>query len=317
MMRKMIFRTLTAWLRIARLHFYVMTFIAYCLGASAAYLATGSFRVPAFIFGYMTLFFIEFATVLANELFDYDTDRINLNASLFTGGSRVLVEGRLSFRDVRTGILSSLALAVASGALLVTVGYVKVQSTLVLFTLGILLGLGYTVPPLKFSYRGLGEVVVGVTHSLYVVLCGYIYQGSSWSDPDSWLLSVPLFFATFSATTLSGIPDRPADRAVSKRTIAVLAGPRATVRISILSTMLAAASAVLLLYLGFLSGPVRLAILVVVPHGAAIVVMLIRFFKENHFDRTINPIMKQSLTYIIWFGVIPLADTLLRIARRL
>jgi hypothetical protein len=77
--------------------------------------------------------------------------------------------------------------------------------------------------------------------------------------------------------------------------------------------MLAAVSAVPLLYVGLLSSPIRLALLGTVPHGAVIAVMLIRFLKENHFDRAINPIMQQSLAYIIWFGVIPLADILLRI----
>jgi 4-hydroxybenzoate polyprenyltransferase len=122
----MIYRKLAAWMRIARLHFYVMTFIAYSLGASAACLSVEGFRAQAFVFGYLTLLFIELATVLANELFDYDTDRINRNAGPFTGGSRMLVEGRLSFREVRAGVLISLALAVASGVLLVTAGSVNV-----------------------------------------------------------------------------------------------------------------------------------------------------------------------------------------------
>lgn len=40
-----------------------------------------------YLLGYLTLFFLEAATVFLNDWFDFDSDRRNRNAGLFTGGS--------------------------------------------------------------------------------------------------------------------------------------------------------------------------------------------------------------------------------------
>jgi 1,4-dihydroxy-2-naphthoate octaprenyltransferase len=86
--------------------------------------------------------------------------------------------------------------------------------------------LGYTLPPIKLAYRGLGELDVVLTHSFGLIFPGYLLQGGAWSDPLPWLLSVPLAVAGLPAITLAGIPDRDADRAAGKRTLVVRAGAR-------------------------------------------------------------------------------------------
>ncbi len=51
-----------------------------------------------------------------------------------------------------------------------------------------ILAIGYTAPPLKFCYRGLGELDVAFTHSIVVILCGYVFLGGAWNDAQPWLL---------------------------------------------------------------------------------------------------------------------------------
>lgn len=173
-------RKILAWLKIVRLHFYPMTWIAYSMGAAAASSNIKKWDPKVYIIGYLVLFFIELSTILVNEYYDYDTDRLNKNFGPFTGGTRVLVEGQLGFPEVRAGIWTSLILTVSFGYLLIrTDMQVSSVSILLLILLGLFLGLGYTAPPLKFTYRGLGELTVAVTHSPYVILCGYVFQGGS------------------------------------------------------------------------------------------------------------------------------------------
>src|SRR5512139_1767034 len=163
-----------AWVRLARLQFHPMALIAYGMGAAAASRSYSSFDHLAFVLGYAVIFLIELCTIFANEYYDFPTDRLNRNYSMFTGGTRVLVEGHLGFSEVKAGIFVVCGLIAALTILLLANGRAPAPLSLFLVFLGLFLGLGYTVPPTKFSHRGLGEVVVGVTHSYYVVLCGFI-----------------------------------------------------------------------------------------------------------------------------------------------
>ena len=300
-----------AWIKIIRLHFYPMTFIAYSLGTVAAARNLKRWNPEVYWVGYLVLFFIELSTILTNEYYDYGTDRLNKNASPFTGGTRVLVEGKLGFAEVKAGIWASLILAVGLGYLLIRSDeQVTSLSILLLILLGLFLGLEYTAPPLKFSYRGLGEITVGLTHSPYVILCGYIFQGGSWTDPLPWLLSIPLFFATLAAIILAGIPDRLADQQVSKKVITVLWGPREAVLLAAFFACLASLSAFLLRYFQIIRGSSSTIILAAIPHGIVLLLALFKLIKSGNYDRRIDGIMVLALSYIIWFGLIPLISFL-------
>ena len=96
-----------AWLKIVRLHFYPMTWIAYSMGAAAASGNIKKWDPKVYIIGYLVLFCMELSTILVNEYYDYATDRLNKNAGPFTGGTRVLVAGELTFAEVRAGIVAS------------------------------------------------------------------------------------------------------------------------------------------------------------------------------------------------------------------
>ena len=65
-----------------------MTWIAYAMGALAAFPQSSLDRARFWV-GYALLFFLEFATVLSNEYFDYDSDRQNTAAGPLNGDSRV------------------------------------------------------------------------------------------------------------------------------------------------------------------------------------------------------------------------------------
>jgi len=300
-----------AWLRITRLQFYPMTWLAYTMGAVAYSAASGKLNLVLYFLGYLILFLIELCTILANEYFDYPSDRNNANFSIFTGGTRVLVQGELSFGEVRRGIFIVLASIPVFAFLLLKVCAGVSQSTIAfLLFVGLLFGLGYTVPPLKFSYRGVGELVVAATHSMYVILCGYVFQGGVWKDPLPWLLSTPLFFAVLAGNTLAGIPDRQADLAVMKKSIAVMFGSRVAVLLAIWSVCMAFLSAIALVNLQVIRMSPFYWWLLVLPHGLVLLCYLLRLLGSDDFDKRIDVIMALALGYIIWFGLLPIISLL-------
>jgi 1,4-dihydroxy-2-naphthoate octaprenyltransferase len=258
----------------------------------------------AFWLGLACLFSLELATVFTNDTFDFESDAHNRHFGPFTGGSRVLVDGTISFASMQVAVVLAICVFVAMGLILATV-VSPFPSLLILASLGVL-AIGYTVPPLKFCWRGLGEIDVGVTHSLGVILCGYAFQGGAWTNAWPWLVAVPLFFAILPAITLSGIPDYAADRAVGKGTIAVRLGPRLAVRIAQATTIAAAVLAVALLPSLIGSDVLPAVVLLIVPYAIAQVVVLERYLRQRREPRRIDGLMALSLTYILWFVAIPL-----------
>jgi putative NADPH-quinone reductase/1,4-dihydroxy-2-naphthoate octaprenyltransferase len=305
--RRAILRKAAAWLQALRLQFYPMTWLAYGIGALAATGSPGAVLPVAFWWGLACLFFIEVAAVLTNERYDFDTDRLNQNFGPFTGGSRVLVDGKLSVHEVSYGIAAALGLAAASGAALMVAIGPNLSALFALIVLTVL-ALGYTAPPLELSYRGLGELDVGITHSLGAVLCGFVFQGGTWSAPGPWLLSLPLGLAVLPSITLSGVPDHDADRLAGKGSLAVRAGVPGAYLIAAICTVLAAAAAIMLAHASRVAQVFAGIEYGVLPHAVVLLVLLAAHIQRNAGARRIDALMAVALSYILWFALVPLVN---------
>jgi putative NADPH-quinone reductase/1,4-dihydroxy-2-naphthoate octaprenyltransferase len=291
---------LLAWVKALRLQFYPMSWMAYTVGALGA--AGAGLDASRYWLGYGFLFCAEAATVFANEWFDFESDRRNAHHGPFNGGSRVLVTGQLTFRQMAAGIAAALTLAIACAGLLIS-GAAGGAASAALFVM-LLLALGYTVPPLKLSWRGLGELDVGLTHSIGVVLCGYLLQGGHGRDAFPWLVSLPMFLAILPSIILAGFPDMEADREAGKRTLAARLGHRRTMLLAMIPA-LAAPLAVLMVkdapaLRGSLDGLLPWAVL----HGLALSALLWRGRSKRR--GRIDMLLVAALTYILWFVVLPL-----------
>jgi len=295
-----------AWLQGMRLQFYPMTWIAYTTGALAAAGPEGVFTSPLFWLGYLCLFALEVATVLINEVVDFRSDRNNRYFSTFTGGSRVLVDGLLSRREVGFGIGTALVMFMLATVWLL--GSTPSGAATVVPVVGVMaiLALGYTAAPLKLCYRGLGELDVAVTHSIGVILCGYVFMGGAWQDPIPWLLSVPLLLAILPSITLSGIPDLEADAATGKRTLAVRFGQRGALTFALICTLLAAVAALIWDSMNIAGGVFAGLAWVAVPHALLLAWLLRRRIRSATPPGRIDALMGASLVYVLWFGLIPL-----------
>ncbi len=296
------------WLKAIRLQFYPMSFIAYTMGAYAAESAGYGFDPLIFWLGYAWLFLLEVATVLSNDYFDFASDRQNRFFSPFTGGSRVLVESLLDFRQVRTGIVLVLGLSFGVLFALLSLAKISFANTIVVCGGLFVLALGYTVPPVKLSYRGLGEITVGITHSFAVIICGYMFQGGAPSDYSSLWLGLPLFLAVLPSIILAGVPDYEADKAVGKRTLAVRFGKKRAAGIALFSTALALCTVALFNLLEVLPGAFNGILIPVIPHAMLLGYLLIKFMRNPNPPQRIDGLLVAALTFIFWFGIIPMIN---------
>jgi putative NADPH-quinone reductase/1,4-dihydroxy-2-naphthoate octaprenyltransferase len=302
-----ILRKAAAWLQALRLQFYPMAWLAYWLGALAALAQNGMFHPAAFWWGLACVAFIEAAAVLTNEYCDVETDRRNRNYGVFTGGSRVLIDDRLAATEVRGGIAAALGLAaIRGGGLLIAVGFAPVVLGALIALAA--LALGYTAPPLRLSYRGLGELDVALTHSLGVALLGFAVQGGAWNAPAPWLLCLPLGLAVLPSITLAGVPDHDADRAAGKGTLTVRAGIRGACLIAAHATALAAAAAIALSHVPAVAPLLEGIAFGVLPHAAVLLLMLAAHLRGDLRASRIDGLMVVALSYTLWFVLIPIIN---------
>jgi len=296
-------RSLGAWVAAMRLQFHPMAWGAYAIGAAGAVQASGSFDAAAFWLGLVSLFLLEVITVFTNDYFDFESDRRNRNFGPFTGGSRVLVDGRITPAHMRSGIAWAMGGFVA--AFLALSAMVPAPGLIVLGLIAIL-AVGYTTPPLKLCWRGLGEVDVALTHSTVIILCGFLFQGGAWNASFPWLVSAPLFLAVLPAIILSGIPDYAADQAAGKRSLAVVVGPRAAVRIAQAAAILAAVTALVWAQRDVAASSFDGIGLAVVPHALLLTWLLERHLRSARPGGRIDGLMALALLYIVWFVAVPL-----------
>jgi 1,4-dihydroxy-2-naphthoate octaprenyltransferase len=297
---------LLAWLAALRLQFYPMTWIAFTVGALLAS-AGRPLLTTGYVLGYLTVFLLEAATVFLNDWFDFESDRRNRNAGPFTGGSRVLIDGRLNHDAMRKGI--TLSIIVSAGALLAllasasTAGAGAIAAVYLPFAV---LALGYTVPPLQFSHRALGEADVALTHSAGAIMAGYVAQGGGLTDPLPWLLALPLAISILPSIVLAGCPDHDADQAAGKRTLVVALGPHGAVRLAIGATIAAP-------FVGALLAMTRPDLAALIGWGVAgsalhgfLLVRRLRRLMLGPMPARIDGAIVLALTFMLWFCVPPL-----------
>lgn len=300
-----IMRKIAPWIQAIRLQFYPMTFFAYGIGAFAFSKLHGGFDFAVFLLGYILLFLMEVIVVFSNDYYDRETDRLNRFYSPFSGGSRVLITGLISPSAIKQAIkllfLSTCGLTVAV-ALLSAAAFHKV---VLMITILFLIAVSYTAPPLKFSYHGWGEVVVGFTHSFAVILCGFVFQGGSMDTAFPWLLGVPLFLSILPAIIMGGVPDFTADKQAGKRTLVVRLGKEKAAYLAGFFVLLSVVSALLLRESVLLQEIYGDMVYIAVLHATWLYVLLFRFARAEKKPHRIDGILVVALSYIMWFALGP------------
>jgi 1,4-dihydroxy-2-naphthoate polyprenyltransferase len=290
------------WLRAVRLQFYPMTLVAFLVGALLTVNRNSNTSVAAFIFGYAALFLLEVASVFANEIGDRNTDLINRNFGPFTGGSRVLANEELTVSQLSAGVRYTAMAGAGFGVAAAAVSD-KPFALGSLFCAALILGIGYTLSPLRLVYRTLGEMNVAFTHSFLMVFAGALSQPGPLPSRLALLVSTPLFLAVFSAITLAGIPDHDADQSADKRTIAVKFGVRTSATIAIVTALLAACMATVFIWEGVYPAVTRMVIVGVWLHCA----LCVRAISRRAYQCSrIDSALALALSFILWFCLPPL-----------
>ena len=190
--------------------------LPYLLGAAWAYATTGTLDVPIFWSGLGGVVLAVIGVEAFNEYFDsrMGTDRVFNPDDLLPVSDAVLWIGTAAF----------------AGALAVGV-YLTVRGgwpILVFALLGGAAAIFYEAPPIRWSYRGLGEIVIALSYGPWMVLGSLYLHTREVSWAALWASLVPAFLI-MALAVVNAIPDFHQDRLVGKRNLVVRIGRRRAV----------------------------------------------------------------------------------------
>ncbi len=212
----------SAWYQALRPRVFTATYVPMGLAGIIA-VADGVFEAGAFLLALIGTLFLQSAANLINEYADYRRGADRLKQA----GQGMIIKHKIlepaivcagAILATLAGTLIGLYLLAHSGPLLWLIGVG-----------GVLVAITYTAGPFPLAYNGLGEIAVAIFMGPAIVVGAYYVMSPSVSDArigELCLISLPVAFMVAAILHANNIRDMEADRAVNKRTLAVLFGIR-------------------------------------------------------------------------------------------
>ncbi|MBM4407442.1 MAG: prenyltransferase [Chloroflexi bacterium] len=216
-------------LRATRLPFLSATIVPVVIGILIA-ASHGAFELVPAILTLIGASLVQLGLNVANDVFDtaQGADDANVTPTQFSGGSRVLQYGLLSMRQMATLATVFYLIAGAIGLLLMATS--GSTALLVIGVIGFIVSLGYTAPPLRLVYRGLGEIAVAVGFGPLMLLGAYVVQTRGALSWEPFVASLPIALVVALILYVNEIPDRRGDAHAGKRTLPVRFSREAVIR---------------------------------------------------------------------------------------
>jgi 1,4-dihydroxy-2-naphthoate octaprenyltransferase len=213
---------LTAWWRLSRVPFLSVGILPLILGFVLAWRWGYKGPLGLYLLSSVAVILIMWMSYYLGERNDLEGDRLNQDFNRFSGGSRILVEG--IFPEWVSLLLGYGCL----GASILTGVYIYLQYqtgpwTLLLGGIGIFFGFFYSGKPFQWSYRGIGEILIGFCYGWLPIATGF-YLFTGFFSHQVFLLSIPVGLSIFNVILINEFPDEEADRAIGKRDLVVRFG---------------------------------------------------------------------------------------------
>ena len=207
------------------------------VGSALGFAFAGTFNWPLFLLALFGMMALHAGANIANDYFDSlsGNDWANKNVTPFSGGRQFIQQGILS---PKATLLAALV-CLTAGAILGVIILLITRSIFILAIglIGLLGGFFYTAPPVKFGYRGVGEIAIAFLFGILPVYGSYYLQTGLIDIaplPAACVVGILIFLIIF----INEFPDLPADSAVNKKNLIVRFGVPVSVwiyRIAVIS----------------------------------------------------------------------------------
>ncbi len=193
------------------------------LGGMIAWVVDGQFHPGYFLLVLLGLLLNHVALNMTDDYYDFRhlVDAFADNKeNPYTGGSGTLSSGMIQPKVMRNLFASFYAIAIGIGIFL---GILRGPFILFLLAVGFFCAFFYTAPPIKFGYRGLGEMAQLLCFGPGIGLGSYYVQTGKVSWEAFWG-TLPFGIMLFSMIVINEIPDYLEDQKGEKRNLVVRFG---------------------------------------------------------------------------------------------
>jgi 1,4-dihydroxy-2-naphthoate octaprenyltransferase len=202
-------------LKVARPQFLIVGLALFVLGALVAVVLGAPFSLNRLLVGYLVILPAQLSVHFSNDYFDVASDRPG-GPTLISGGGGVLLEHPELREPVKWIAIGLILFSFAMGIYFVRT-YAYPFWIMGFIALGNLAGWFYSAPPLRLSYRGLGELCYTFAAGLLIPAMGYLTMRGALDTGGIFFLAPLILYGLVSILSVE-IPDMEDDRLSNKRT---------------------------------------------------------------------------------------------------
>ena len=219
---------LLIWWRAFRFHYASASFMPGILGGMIAWTINRQFHPEYFLLVMLGLVLNHLALNMTDDYYDF-RHLVDVFATEgrnpYAGGSGTLSAGLIQPGNMRRVFTAFYVIAIAIGLFL---WVMRGPFVLVLLVFGFFCAFFYTAPPIKFGYRGVGEIAQLLCFGPGIGLGAYYVQTQKISWEAFWG-TLPFGIMLFSMITINEIPDYLEDREGGKLNLVARFGREAGV----------------------------------------------------------------------------------------
>jgi 1,4-dihydroxy-2-naphthoate octaprenyltransferase len=216
------------WWRAFRFHYASASFMPGILGGMIAWTTDRQFHPGYFLLVMLGLVLNHLALNMTDDYYDFRhvVDAFAAEGrNPYAGGSGTLSSGLIQPGSMRRVFTAFYVIAIAIGFFL---GMMRGPFVLLFLAFGFFCAFFYTAPPIKFGYRGVGEIAQLLCFGPGIGLGAYYVQAQKISWEAFWG-TLPFGIMLFSMITINEIPDYLEDREGGKLNLVARFGREAGV----------------------------------------------------------------------------------------
>ena len=209
------------WFLASRPWSLTMTFVSITTGFAMA-AKTSDFSWILFLLTLFAGIFVHLASNLLNDYFDVKNGVDFDSVSTAKYRPHPLLEGKISSQSV---FWVSMIMYLISSAIGIYLVATRGTTLLWIGLIGIILALTYTAPPLKYKYKGLGELGVLLIWGPLMIGGSYFIQTLTINWPII-IISIPIGLLVVLVLLINNIRDYESDKSQKIITLAILFSPK-------------------------------------------------------------------------------------------